>query len=171
MHTIKLVRLFHLAFSHPVHHVPRTPTPKERLLRFRLLMEEVLEFGRAIGVEPLCTDTQEEFEAKVKEVLAAFSIDESAPIDLPGAADALGDIDYVCAGANLVFGFPAEAVVAEIHRANMSKLGADGQPIHDEFNKVVKGPNYRPPNVAQVLLDACNPSDARDDARIWGPKA
>jgi len=169
MHTIKLVRLFHLAFSHPVHHVPRTPSAKERELRFRLLLEEVLEFGRASGVAPLTEGSEEDFEAKVKEVLSAFSIDPAAPVNLPAAADALGDIDYVCAGANLVFGFPAEAVVAEIHRANMSKLGADGRPIHDGHGKVVKGPNYRPPNVAQVLLDACEPDDV-EDARIWGPK-
>lgn len=169
MHTIQLVRLFHLAFAHPVHHVPRTPPPDQRLLRFRLLLEEVMEFGRAIGVEPLCSDTQEEFERKVKEVLATFTIDETATVNLPEAADALGDIDYVCAGANLVFGFPAEAVVAEIHRANMSKLGADGAPIHDEFGKVVKGPNYRKPNVAQVLLDACDASDGQD--KIWGPRS
>lgn len=169
MHTIQLVRLFHLAFAHPVHHVPRTPPPDQRLLRFRLLLEEVMEFGRAVGIAELSDGSQAEFESRLKSVLSTFSINEDAPVNLPDAADALGDIDYVCAGANLVFGFPAEAVAAEIHRANMSKLGADGAPIHDEFGKVVKGPNYRKPNVAQVLLDACDASDGQD--KIWGPRS
>jgi len=169
MHTIKLVRLFHLAYAHPVHHVPRTPPARERLLRFRLLFEELMEFGRAIGVEGLCEQDAEAFEADVKRTLGEFRIAPDAPVNLAEAADALGDIDYVTAGANLVFGFPAEAVLAEIHRANMSKLGDDGRPIHDAHGKVVKGPNYRPPNVAQVLLDACRPDDADQD-RIWGPR-
>jgi predicted HAD superfamily Cof-like phosphohydrolase len=169
VHTIELVRLFHLAFAHPVRTVPTTPKPLERLLRFRLLFEEVMEFGRAIGVSGLSEQTQEAFEADVKRTMAEFSINEDAVVSLSEAADALGDIDYVTAGANLVFGFPAEAVVAEIHRANMSKLGADGRPVHDGYGKVVKGPNYKKPNVAQVLLDACSP-DEDEQSRIWGPR-
>lgn len=169
MHTIKLVRLFHLAFSHPVHHVPRTPPPLERLLRFRLIFEELMEFGRAIGVKGLVDITDEEFEQVLKDTMKEFSICEDYPVDLTGAADALGDIDYVTAGASLVFGFPAEAVLAEIHRANMSKLGEDGRPIKDGYGKIVKGPNYQPPNIAQVLLDACHP-DADSQDQIWGPR-
>ena len=168
MHTIKLVRLFHLAFAHPVRTVPTTPKPLERLLRFRLIFEELMEFGRAIGIDGLANKTEEEFERILKGTMAEFSINEDCPVDLAGAADALGDIDYVTSGSNLVFGFPAEAVLAEIHRANMSKLGDDGRPIQDAYGKVVKGPNYKPPNVAQVLLDACRPDD--DQARIWGPR-
>jgi hypothetical protein len=33
----------------------------------------------------------------------------------------------------------------------MSKLGADGQPIYREDGKVMKGPNYSPPDLARVL--------------------
>lgn len=168
-HTIHSVRLFHLAFAHPVHTVPRTPPPLERLLRFRLIFEELMEFGRAIGIDGLADKTEEEFERVLKDTMKEFSIREDLPVDLSGAADALGDIDYVTAGANLVFGFPAEQVLAEIQRANMSKLGADGCPIKDGYGKIIKGPNYRPPNIAQVLLDACEPDDNSQD-RIWGPR-
>lgn len=151
MNTIDRVREFHLAFEHPVSYAITSQTPKVRLLRFRLLMEEVLEYGRAIGVVGLCSDTQEEFEKFVKDRLDEFEIDEEHVVNLPEAADALGDIDYVCAGANVVHGFPAEAVAVEIHRANMSKLGEDGMPIKDAFGKIVKSALYRPPNVARVL--------------------
>ena len=35
-----------------------------------------------------------------------------------------------------------EEVFNEIQRSNMSKLGADGNPIYREDGKVLKGPNY-----------------------------
>ncbi len=150
-HTIKLVKEFHQKFGHPVASELTVQSDKIRLLRFRLIMEELLEFGRAIGIDGLHQLNDEEFEAKVKRTLAGYAIAQGAPVNLVEAADALGDIDYVTQGANLVFGFPAEAVVAEIHRANMSKLGADGQPVYDEHGKIQKGPNYAAPDVARVL--------------------
>jgi predicted HAD superfamily Cof-like phosphohydrolase len=153
MHTIHRVAEFHRVFNHPIEQTPTTPTAKMRLLRFRLLFEEVMEFGRAIGIDGLACIPEDLFERHLKETLDDFRIDADAEVDLPLAADALGDIDYVCQGANLVFGFPAEDVSCEIHRANMSKLGANGEPIYDEHKKVVKGPNYTPPDVAAILKD------------------
>lgn len=150
-HTIKLVKEFHLSFGHPVEAVPTNPDDKTRLLRFRLIYEELMEFGRAIGIQGLADCSQEEFEARVKKTLNAIEIMAGFQTNLVEAADALGDIDYVTQGSNLVFGFPAESVVEEIHRANMSKLGADGKPIYDEHGKIQKGPNYRKPDVLAVL--------------------
>jgi len=169
VHTLQLVKQFHTAFGRPVSAHVTTPDAKTRLLRFKLLFEEVLEFGRAVGIAGLCEHTPEEFEVEVKEVLSQFTINEDALTDLPEAADALGDIDYVCQGANLVFGFPAEAVVREIHRANMSKLGADGKPIYALDGKVMKGPDYRPPNIKQLLIDfQTGLVSQREDDQLYG---
>jgi hypothetical protein len=33
----------------------------------------------------------------------------------------------------------------------MSKLGADGKPIYREDGKVLKGPNYYKPRIAEIL--------------------
>ena len=66
-------------------------------------------------------------------------------------ADALGDILYVVYGAALTFGIDIDTVFAEIHRSNMTKLGLDGKPIYREDGKVLKGPNYEPPNIAKIL--------------------
>ena len=46
-----------------------------------------------------------------------------------------------------------EAVFNEIQRSNMSKLGEDGQPIYREDGKVLKGPNYFKPNIADILSE------------------
>ena len=71
--------------------------------------------------------------------------------DVVGAADALGDLVYVIYGMANECGIPLPEVIAEIHRANLSKLGADGAPIYRADGKVLKGPDYRPPDVAGVL--------------------
>ena len=44
-----------------------------------------------------------------------------------------------------------EAVFSEIQDSNMSKLGADGKPIYREDGKVMKGPNYKRPDLKQFV--------------------
>lgn len=61
--------------------------------------------------------------------------------DVAAAADALGDLVYVVYGAALHFGLDLDAVVAEVHRSNMTKTPAGN-------GKAVKGPHYRPPDLA-----------------------
>lgn len=71
--------------------------------------------------------------------------------DLVGVADALADIVYVAYGTALVYGIDLDAVLAEVHRSNMTKLGPDGRPIRRADGKVLKGNGYRPPDIAAVL--------------------
>lgn len=66
-------------------------------------------------------------------------------------ADALTDILYVVYGAGLTFGINLDKTFAEVHRSNMSKLGEDGKPIHREDGKILKGPNYTPPDLTFIL--------------------
>jgi len=40
-----------------------------------------------------------------------------------------------------------------VHKSNMSKLDDNGQPIYREDGKVLKGPNYKPPNLTDLLND------------------
>jgi predicted HAD superfamily Cof-like phosphohydrolase len=57
----------------------------------------------------------------------------------------LGTILSSAIGAADVLGLPLDEIVTAIHRSNLTKLGADGRPIYNDYNKVVKGPNYLPP--------------------------
>lgn len=68
-------------------------------------------------------------------------------------ADALGDQLYILCGTIITHGMQGliEEVFREIHRSNLSKLGADGQPLYREDGKVMKGPNYFRPDIAAVL--------------------
>ena len=71
--------------------------------------------------------------------------------DLLEVADALTDLLYVTYGAGHAFGINLDKCFEEVHRSNMSKLSADGKPIYNEFGKVMKGPNYSPPDLKKII--------------------
>ncbi len=73
--------------------------------------------------------------------------------DLVEVADALGDMLYILCGTIIEHGlqYKIEEVFEEIQRSNMSKLGADGEPIYRADGKVLKGPNYFKPNIQAIL--------------------
>jgi hypothetical protein len=66
--------------------------------------------------------------------------------DLVKIADALADIVYVAYGTALCYGIDLDAVLTEVHASNMSK-----DPVPAAGGKAVKGPRYRPPDIARVL--------------------
>ena len=69
--------------------------------------------------------------------------------------DALADQLYILLGTMVAHGMQdvIEDVFDEVHRSNMSKLGADGNPIYREDGKVLKGPNYSPTNIGIFLKE------------------
>lgn len=73
--------------------------------------------------------------------------------DLVEVADALGDMLYILCGTIIEHGLQhkIEDVFNEIQRSNMSKLGENGDPIYREDGKVLKGPNYFKPKIAEIL--------------------
>jgi len=75
--------------------------------------------------------------------------------DLIEVADALADQLYILLGTMISHGMQdvIEDIFDEVHRSNMSKLGSDGKPLYREDGKVLKGPNYSPPNVSKYLSD------------------
>lgn len=118
-----MVLEFHTAFRLPVSPVPTVEVPLELVqLRGDLLDEELDELASAILVR-----------------------------DIVATADALADAVYVLFGTAWTFGIDLDAVLAEVHRSNMSKLGRDGRPILRPDGKVMKGPDYRSPDLLGVL--------------------
>lgn len=87
-------------------------------LRADLIMEEALEAAEAVGVG-----------------------------DPEWTAKELADLVYVAYGAALTMGIDLDRAVAEVHRSNMSKL-VDGRPFLRPDGKVLKGPNYVPPDMS-----------------------
>ncbi len=66
---------------------------------------------------------------------------------LIAVADALGDLTYVVTGAAVAWGIDLDSVVREIHKSNMTKASGPRR----EDGKRLKGPDYKPPNIATAL--------------------
>ena len=116
------VKIFMKTFGQKVISKPQLPDEKTINLRFDLIKEEVNELEQAMKEK-----------------------------DLKEVADALTDILYVTYGAGCAYGIDLDKCFKEVQRANMSKLGKDGEPIYNEKGKVMKGPDYSPPNLKQFI--------------------
>jgi predicted HAD superfamily Cof-like phosphohydrolase len=73
--------------------------------------------------------------------------------DLVGVADALSDLMYVVLGTYVAHGLQdvGEALFAEVHASNMSKLDAGGQVLYRSDGKVLKSTLWRPPDLGRIL--------------------
>ena len=63
----------------------------------------------------------------------------------------LADLVYVCYQYAENMGWFLDEALNRVHESNMSKLGEDGEPIYREDGKVLKGPNYQPPNLSDLI--------------------
>ena len=63
----------------------------------------------------------------------------------------LADLVYVCFQFAASQEWDLDEAMHRIHESNMSKLGDDGKPIYREDGKVLKGPNYKPPILNDLI--------------------
>ena len=71
--------------------------------------------------------------------------------DLKAIARELADVVYVAYGSAWSLDIDLDEAIREVHRSNMSKLDDDGNPIYREDGKVLKGPNFREPDMANAV--------------------
>ena len=122
---LKSVKMFHEAFGVKISNKPTLELSKDILkLRHSLMQEENNEYLKAVEEKNLIE-----------------------------VADALGDMLYILCGTILTHGFQnlIEDIFDEIQSSNMSKLGDDGKPIYRNDGKVLKGPNYKKPNIKKII--------------------
>ena len=63
----------------------------------------------------------------------------------------LADLVYVCYQYAENMGWFLDEALDRVHKSNMSKLGEDGKPVYREDGKVLKGPNYEPPTLTDLI--------------------
>ena len=63
----------------------------------------------------------------------------------------LADLVYVCYQYAENMGWFLDEALDRVHQSNMSKLGEDGLPVYREDGKVLKGPNYKPPTLSDLI--------------------
>lgn len=138
-----LVRRFHHVYGLPVQTDGPSLDRASLPMRMSLIAEE---FGELVGAV-YGSAARGEVEAAYDRAVAA----DDGTRDTVEAADALADLIYVIYGMALETGIDLAAVLAEVQRSNLSKLGADGKPIYRDDGKVLKGPGFFHPDVAGVL--------------------
>lgn len=139
-----LVRRFHHVYGLPVQTDGASLERESLDMRMSLIAEEFSELVGAVYGQA----ARAEIESSYRRAVAA----DDGTRDTVETADALADLIYVIYGMALETGIDLASVLAEVQRSNMSKLGADGKPVYREDGKVLKGPDYFPPNVEAVLL-------------------
>jgi len=68
----------------------------------------------------------------------------------------LADLVYVCYQYAESQEWDLDEAMRRVHASNMSKLGEDGKPIYRGDGKVLKGPNYAPPELNNLITDVPN---------------
>ena len=63
----------------------------------------------------------------------------------------LADLVYVCYQYAANQDWDLDEALKRVHRSNMSKLDEYGKPIYRPDGKVLKGPNYKPPNLTDLV--------------------
>ena len=63
----------------------------------------------------------------------------------------LSDLVFVCYQFAATYGIDLDKAMTLVFESNLSKLDEQGKPIYREDGKVLKGPNYQPPDLADCL--------------------
>jgi NTP pyrophosphatase (non-canonical NTP hydrolase) len=63
----------------------------------------------------------------------------------------LSDLVFVCYQFAAAYNIDLDKAMSLVFESNLSKLDEQGKPIYREDGKVLKGPNYQPPNLADCL--------------------
>ena len=108
--------------------VSNSITPASRTLQRRLIVEEFKEF--------LDSENQ---------LIMGLTVNSAECLK------ELADLVYVCYQYAANLGWDLDEALDRVHKSNLSKLGEDGNPIYREDGKVLKGPNYQPPNLTDLV--------------------
>lgn len=129
----RMVREFHKAFGLAV---DAEDTPELRLFRVDLIDEEYEEVLRAL----VYGDQGAAFPGK-------------SPGTLEDVAKELADLVIVTYGTAASLGIDLDEAVRRVHDSNMTKVDDNGNPLFREDGKLLKGPNYEPPDMSGVVRE------------------
>jgi NTP pyrophosphatase (non-canonical NTP hydrolase) len=90
---------------------------------------------------------------EIQEFIEAYDNALDRPKSAPAreaALKELADLVYVCFQFAAAAGWELDEALQRVHDSNMSKL-VDGKPVKREDGKVLKGPNYQPPFLEDLI--------------------
>jgi len=128
---------FHAAAGAPIRQTPTIPPRKEADARVNMAFEEYDEHEREVA------DYQED--VRLQNAGPTRERDHIAKVGRE-----LGDAVYVAYGTALEYGVDLDAIIAEIHAANMRKVRGGVKKRKD--GKVLKPDGWEPPDVYRVIF-------------------
>ena len=115
------------------------------------LMDQAEEFRAAYSLSQSATERDVQkalIDEEWSEFHEAFHFeDESAQLK------ELADLVYVAYQMAASQDWDLDEAMRRVHESNMSKLGEDGKPIYRADGKVLKGPNYKPPYLNDLIIE------------------
>jgi predicted HAD superfamily Cof-like phosphohydrolase len=130
---------------------PTMPPLETRILRVKLIAEELVELAEAYGLALQIEDTSRRI-GPPDVTVTPYAAPHERPLDLVEAYDGYLDLLVVTLGGMLAQGTAVEPGWAEVHRSNLSKF-IDGHRRDD--GKWVKGPSYSPADLKFVVDTLC----------------
>ena len=100
------------------------------LLRYELVNEEIGEFNAALNAMLVAPNW-----AKPRVELL----------------DAIADSIVVLIGTANALGMDLDTAMRRVFESNLTKLGEDGRPFYNSDGKVMKGPNFIPPDLRDLV--------------------
>lgn len=141
---LQRIEEFNLKYRLVKSHYPLLPTANE-LRDFKSILQEELD-----ELDDIIRD---------REALESLPADEPYHAEylrlLTDLTDWHGDMIVYPHTHGHKFALPIGEILDVIMDSNMSKLGADGEPIYDERGKLLKGPDYWKPEakILKILVD------------------
>ena len=108
--------------------VRNSTTPASRTLQRRLIVEEFKEFLDAEN-----------------QLIMGLTVNSAECLK------ELADLVYVAYQYAENLGWDLDEALDRVHKSNLSKLDENGNPIYREDGKVLKGPNYQPPTLTDLV--------------------
>jgi predicted HAD superfamily Cof-like phosphohydrolase len=178
MHYQEKVTEFMTVFGQDCPTKPTIPDLQTRILRVKLLLEEVLELTHASGLK-IVDHLGFEFSKKLLTDKDGIQIVENTQIqpDVVEVADAIADISYVNYGAAAAYGINIQPIEEEVHSSNMTKLFTQEEVnsldpdaftskciklngkaflVKNKDGKVQKSPSYTPANIGKYIDQQTN---------------
>jgi len=138
---IEFRRIFGQPFAKTNHKYPESEEIREKLkMQLSLIQEEGNEFNEALEIWQRMSQTLQKPESLYRyksEVLKE-----------------LADLVYVCYQMAAFLGLDLDEAMDRIHKSNLSKLDDNSQPIYNEHGKVMKGPNYKKPDLLDLVEES-----------------
>jgi|TARA_R100000030_G_scaffold20725_3_gene14926 NTP pyrophosphatase (non-canonical NTP hydrolase) len=115
------------------------------------LGDQAIQFRNSYGIQNSVENRTMQRDLIAEEYREFIDATISEPYD--AELKELADLVYVCFQYAENMEWDLEEALHRVHKSNMSKLGLDGTPIRRADGKVLKGPNYQPPTLTDLVTN------------------